>query len=274
MRTDDKHLPLIWIDGELHRGGAGCSLHPSDHGVVVGDGAFETLRVLDGEAFAVTRHLARLDRSLSALGIDPPDFARVRGAVGEVARESSLDDGRLRLTVTGGPSPFSSMRGDGPATVFIAVERSTPVAPLEHVVVCPWTRNERGALTGVKSTSYAENVRALAWAKARGAGEALFENTVGQLAEGTGTNVFLVIDDQIVTPPESSGCLRGVTRELVLELADVEQRPLTLDDLRHATEVFLTSTTRDVQAVGRVDDIAITESRVWAAVATWTSRSS
>ncbi|MDQ2650826.1 MAG: aminotransferase class IV, partial [Actinomycetota bacterium] len=129
--------------------------------------------------------------------------------------------------------------------------------PSTAVVTVPWTRNERSAVAGIKTTSYAENVRALARAHERGASEALFANTVGQLCEGTGSNVFVVVDGTVLTPPLSSGCLAGVTRALVLECHDVTEQDLPLDVLRTADEVFLTSTGRDVQAVHQIDDRAL-----------------
>ena len=128
-----------------------------------------------------------------------------------------------------------------------------------RVSVVPWTRNERSAVAGLKTTSYAENVVALAYASERGASEALFANTRGQLCEGTGSNVFLVSGGRLLTPPLTSGCLAGITRELVIEWAiadglDVDETDLGLDDLRSADEVMITSSTRDVQAVAAVDD--------------------
>lgn len=122
------------------------------------------------------------------------------------------------------------------------------------MITVPWTRNERGALTGLKTTSYAENVVALARAREQGASEALFGNTVGQLCEGTGSNVFVVLDGEIHTPPLASGCLAGITRALAIEWTGAEETDLPLDVLERADEVFLTSTLRDVQAVQRVDD--------------------
>ena len=86
----------------------------------------------------------------------------------------------------------------------------------------PWTRNERSATAGLKTTSYAENVVALAHAKERGGIEAVFANTRGELCEGTGTNVFVVVDGELLTPPLESGCLAGITRELTLEWCRAE----------------------------------------------------
>ncbi|MFD7946351.1 aminotransferase class IV, partial [Streptomyces sp. NPDC059744] len=121
------------------------------------------------------------------------------------------------------------------------------------VITVPWTRNERGALAGLKTTSYAENVVALARAHEQGASEALFANTVGQLCEGTGTNVFVVLDGRLHTPPLASGCLAGITRALVVEWAGAHETELPMDVLEHADEVFVTSSLRDVQAVHRID---------------------
>jgi branched-chain amino acid aminotransferase len=126
----------------------------------------------------------------------------------------------------------------------------------------PWPRNERGATAGLKTISYAENVRALADARARGASEALFLNTTGDVCEATGSNVFLVVDGRLLTPPAESGCLLGVTRALVLELCkdlgiDTAESSVRPDALGAADEAFLTSSTREVQPISHVDDIAL-----------------
>jgi branched-chain amino acid aminotransferase len=122
------------------------------------------------------------------------------------------------------------------------------------VVVAPWPRNERGALAGIKSVSYGENVVALAYARERGAGEALFANLAGNLCEGTGTNVFVAVGGRLLTPPLSSGCLAGVTRELLGELVDVVDEDVAMAALADAEEAFLTSSTREVQPIRAIDD--------------------
>jgi branched-chain amino acid aminotransferase len=116
----------------------------------------------------------------------------------------------------------------------------------------PWPRNERGALAGLKTTSYAENVVALHAAHDAGADEALFCDTRGNVCEGTGTNIFAVIDGELVTPPLTTGCLAGVTRHVVIDAYGATEALFSLDDLRGATEVFVTSTTREVQAVCQI----------------------
>jgi branched-chain amino acid aminotransferase len=134
----------------------------------------------------------------------------------------------------------------------------TPWPPTASVVVVPWPRNERGALAGLKTTSYAENVVALARAQEEGADEALFGNTAGNLCEGTGTNVFVVVGDRLITPPLSSGCLAGVTRELLLEVDPaIIESDVPLTQLPSVDEAFLTSSTRDVMPISAIDGRAL-----------------
>ncbi len=137
-----------------------------------------------------------------------------------------------------------------------------PTTEIASVMVVPWTRNEGGALVGLKTISYAENVRALAYVEARGANEAIFPNTQGNLCEATGSNVFLVLDGACLTPPLAAGCLNGVTRQLLLEIApstgvEIEERDVLVDALRRADEAFVTSTVRELQPIASVDGAAL-----------------
>jgi branched-chain amino acid aminotransferase len=244
-----------WVNGHLLDTADAPALSVLDHGLTVGDGAFETIKTVAGQPFALSRHLRRMATSLTGLGIDPPSESVLREGVEAVLTADDLaGDGRLRLTVTGGRSPLGSERGDeGPTVVVVSDDLGEWPATTAAATV-PWPRNERGALAGLKTTSYAENVIALAHAHERGASEAVFENLRGQLCEGTGSNVFVVVDGELITPTLSSGCLAGITRELVLEWCEVSERDLPLDVLQEADEVFLASTTRDVQGLHRIDE--------------------
>lgn len=223
-----------------------------DHGLTVGDGAFETVKVLDGLPFALRRHLERLGRSASGLGLPEPNPDEVRAACMAVAAQEPVGLHRMRITYTGGPSPLGSDRGDAGPTLVVAMAPVAPPADVTQVALVPWPRNERGALAGLKTTSYAENVVALARVKELGASEALFADTRGRLSEGTGSNVFVVMDGQLLTPALSTGCLAGITRDLVLEWTDAEEAELPVSALESAEEIFLTSSVRDVQAVGAI----------------------
>lgn len=252
---------VLWVDGELVSA-EDARVSPFDHGLLVGDGVFETLRVYNGVPFAWTRHHRRLVRSAAGLGLEAPGSEALRGAVDAVLAANRLTDGRIRLTLTGGPSPLGSERGDAPPTVIVASAPARPWPPSVDVVIVPWTRNERGAVAGLKTTSYAENVRALAYAHEHDAGEAIFLNTRGELCEATGSNAFVIRDGVVLTPPADAGCLLGVTRALVLELCAehgvaAEEAVLGPEALGEAEEAFLTSSTREVQPVGRVDGHAL-----------------
>ena len=246
-----------WVDGEIVAAGV-AAVSPIDHAIIVGDGVFETLKVVDGVPFALTRHLGRLKRSADGLGLPEPDDGLVRKAVAETLA-ADREAGRLRITWSSGPGPLGSDRGGGPGTLLVASSPGTVWPETVRVHLCEWTRNERGALTGLKTTSYAENVRALEAAHQREASEALLTNTQGRLCEGAGTNVFLVVDRQLVTPPLSSGCLAGITRELVLELTEVVEREIEPGEFAVASEAFLTSSTREVGAISAVDDTVLPE---------------
>ena len=249
---------VVWIDGRLVDE-ASATVPYDDHGITVGDGAFETIKLVDSTPFALRRHLARLARSLDALRLPPPQPDDLAKAIDAVS--SAHDgDGFLRVTVTGGRGPLGSPRGDVSPRLIVAVRPGQLMDEPTDVEVVPWTRNERGALAGVKSTSYAENVVALAFARERGATEALLGNNAGNLCEGTGSNVFVVIDDELSTPPLSSGCLAGVNRELLMEvLGDVVERDVPMTDLERATELFLTSTAREVQPVRAINGTPLAE---------------
>jgi branched-chain amino acid aminotransferase len=243
---------IIWLDGDVVELDA-ARISPLDHGLVVGDGVFETLRVYDGVPFAWRRHYERLVSSGDGLGLTIPASARLRDAVAAVLDANELRDARVRMTVTGGPAPPGSSRGNAAPTVFVVASPLALPEGMAHVVVVPWVRNERGACAGLKTVSYAENVRALAYAEARGADEAIFANTRDELCEATGSNVFVVRDGVARTPPADSGCLLGVTRALLIEMGEAKEAVLTLDDLRDADEAFLSSTIREVQPIATVD---------------------
>lgn len=255
----------VWLNGRLLPArDAGVS--PFDHGLLVGDGVFETLAAWDGEPFALHRHWRRLERSAAMLGIPAPGEALLRQAIGGVLHANQLARARVRVTVTSGDAPLGSARSEqGIDPLVLVAAAPLPVyPPTEEVVVVPFSRNPGGALSGCKSTSYGENVVALKWARERGGGEAVFANVDGQLCEGTGSNVFLVRDGRLLTPPLESGCLAGVTRELVLELATgaglaVAEEGLPIGALAAADEAFLTSTTRELQPIGKVDGQPLAE---------------
>ncbi|MEN1973922.1 aminotransferase class IV [Cellulomonas sp. P4] len=208
---------VLWADGRL-RDPAEPVLPGTDAGFTTGLGVFETCAVRSGRAFALSRHLARLTASLRALDLPPVPEQDVREAVTAVLGAGGREVGRLRVTVGAGvPSGRPSL---------VVAAGPAPVRGPAHVVRSRWVRNERSPLAGHKSTSYAADVLALAAATAAGGNEALLANTRGELCEGTGSNVFVERDGELLTPVTASGCLPGVTRALVLEWAEEAGLPV------------------------------------------------
>jgi branched-chain amino acid aminotransferase len=245
----------IWLNGRLYGADETPSVPVTDHGFVVGDGVFEALKISDAGPFAVQRHLDRMSRSAKALELPLPDHAVVRGAIEAVCADQTWEFGKIRITYTGGPGPLGSQAAYGPATLVVIAEPTDPPAPTVGIVTAPWRRNENGALTGVKSTSYAENVLGLSYAHGHEASETIFLNTAGDVCEGTGTNIYCVLGGRVITPPLEAGCLAGITRELLLEWCDVVEQDFTLAEAADADEVFITSSLRDVQGVSRWDGV-------------------
>ncbi|WP_298457878.1 aminotransferase class IV [uncultured Cellulomonas sp.] len=257
---------VIWSGGRL-RAPDEPIVTAVDHGLTVGDGVFETCAVHDGRAFALSRHLRRLESSARGLGLPAPDADEVRAGVAAVLEAAGSAAGRVRITVTGGPGPMGSNRlpaaEQRPTLVVVAAPASR--ARSSRAVRVPWVRNERSAVAGLKTTSYADNVVALGYAAERGADEALFANTVGELCEGTGSNVVVELGGELLTPPLSSGCLAGITRELFLQWCGQAGMPVresgpgelpwqVLEDvLAGRAHLALTSSTRDVQPVVALD---------------------
>lgn len=244
----------VWINGELLSDPKAPAVPVTDHGLTVGDAVFEAVKVVDGRPFALQRHLDRLESSAAGLGLVGLDVDDVRRGVAAVLEAEPIALGRLRITVTGGNAPLGSGRGSDPLTVIVVASPMDPAPETTAVVTVPWPRNERGALAGLKTTSYAENVVALARAQQAGASEAVFANLAGNLCEGTGTNVFYVVNGEVRTPTLASGCLAGVTRALLIEWFGATEVDEPLEVAAGADEIFLVSTTRDVQGVHRWDE--------------------
>lgn len=242
---------IVWLDGRLGDDSS-VSIPVTDRGLLVGDGVFETLPIIadarfanGATTFALSRHLSRLARACATAGITAPPETTMRSAVAAVLEAYGNATGRLRITATGSGH-----------LLVTAASAPTPVAGVS-VLTSPWVRNERSPIAGVKSTSYAENAYALRWAQSHGADEAVMANTRGNLCESTTANVFVVRDGGLVTPPLSSGCLPGVTREVLLEHGIAVERDLPIGVLAEVEEVFLTNSLRGVLPVHSIDGRAL-----------------
>jgi branched-chain amino acid aminotransferase len=257
---------LLWLDGQLLPSEQ-ARIPALDHGLTVGDGVFEAVKVVRGQTFALRRHLDRMERSASRLGLTPLDRPLVERAVAELlaANQPQLTGSHdvLRLTWTDGVGPLGSDRASQrQPRLLAAIAQPGRLPATANVIIVPWTRNEHGALVGIKTTSYADNALALDHAHQLGASEALFANTAGMLCEGTGSNVFVAIDGRVLTPPLADGCLDGITRQLLLEHTAACEESIPIAALAQADEIFLTSTRRDVQAVTAINGSPVADAKI------------
>ena len=250
----------IWCNGRV-MDAEELRVSPFDRGLTIGLGLFETLLAIDGRPVFFDRHWARHAAACRRFGWTAPDPGRLREAIGNLLRENKLGSGfgRVRWFQTAGGGALDQLQTGADALTLLTATAAAPVPDSVALTLCPWTRNERSPLAGLKTASYAENALALADARAKGFDESLWINGQGEICEASTANVFAVIDGCGFTPPASSGCLPGVTRAWVLEAAPrlglaMEERVLSPADLARADELFLTSATRGVVPVSRLDD--------------------
>lgn len=258
--------PSLWVDGRVVDVDTPV-VTAVDHGLTVGDGLFETLRVVRGQPVFWSRHLRRLHRGLRTIGLEHPDDTawselldrHLRAGTDAVLADRRDQDSRLRLTVTSGPGPSGarrttrSHRGAALPTVIVAAEPlGPPPGPLSTCTV-RFARNERSPLAGVKTTSYGEAAVLLHHATGTGVDEALLADTTGRLSEAVTANVFVSVEGRLRTPGTDAGCLPGIVREVLLESGVAEEADLPVAALTAADEVFLTSATRGVVSVHAVD---------------------
>lgn len=256
---------LASIDGSIHPPEE-AKVSVYDRGFLYGDSVFETIRTYGGEPFALAEHVARLERSAARVGIAMPlpaaDFAmEIRVAVRAARNPESY--ARAMLTRGSGPVGLDPALASAPLRVILVEPLSPP--PIERYrdgVKVVTVRTERaGDATGggAKVGNYLASLLALQHAKRHGADEAIILDTAGRVIEGTTCNVFLVRGGELVTPPEGSGLLPGITRAQILDVAAELRLPvrfdtITPDDLAAADEVFITSSIREVFPVVRIDD--------------------
>ena len=260
---DSPSTSILWFNGKLVNERE-AQISPFDHGLLTGDGVFETMIAYKSKPFAFTRHYERLSQSADAFGLSIPTPEALRLACEQVAKANDMFPARIRITVTGGRAPLGSEKGTDSENVIVAAAAVPDQPETSDVITVPYVRNEHGALAGLKTTSYGENVIALARAHEMGAREAIFGNVAGNLCEGTGSNIFVVNEGQLLTPPLSSGCLPGVTRSLVLEICKkigirLEQSNFPISELIGIDSAFLTSTLRGVQPIERIDGNVLPE---------------
>jgi branched-chain amino acid aminotransferase len=230
---------LASLDGTITVAGA-AMVPATDEGLLRGDGAFEVIRVYDGQPFALEDHLRRLDRSAANLRL-PLDLEAIRADAHRLLAHAGAgpDHELLRIVVTRGGRR-------------LLLTEPLPPTP-DQVSLGSITYSPTRVLDGVKSLSYAANMLATRLARERGFDEALLVTPHGRVLEAPTSSIFWASDGQIITPPLEEHILASITRALVIELTGATERACTLEELSAADEAFLASTTREVQPISGVD---------------------
>lgn len=254
---------MIYLNGRLVELSEGV-ISLSDRGLTLGDGLFETMRAYAGKVFCLKAHWDRLVEGLAVLKMpNPLIYEEFEHAVNEVLSANGLSkaDASLRFTVTRGSGP----RGLGlpPQTKPTYFLTAAPYMPHAHtaikVMISDIRRNEYSIAASVKSVNYLDNIIARDEATEKGFGEVILLNTKGFLAEASTSNVFIVLEGCILTPPLKDGALAGITRRIVMDLCkelglELKEQSVSVEMLNTASEVFLTNSLFEIQSVTQLDE--------------------
>jgi branched-chain amino acid aminotransferase len=263
----------VYIDGKFYPEEA-AKISVFDHGLLYGDGIFEGIRFYNGRVFRLQEHISRLVDSAKAICLKMPvSTEELTAAILETIRQNELREGYVRLIVTRGVGNLglSPDRCNTPTVIIIA--GTIALYPKEmyriglEVITCSTRRIAPAALSpAVKSLNYLNNILAKLEANNAGAAEGIMLNEQGFVAECTGDNIFVLKRGILFTPPIYAGALRGITREVVFEIASefgiqLVEAQITTYDLYTAEEVFLTGTAAEIIAMVRLDSRVIGEGK-------------
>lgn len=241
----------------------------ADRGFLVGEGLFETMRAYNHHVVFVKEHLLRLAEGAEQLGLElSVSLERLRFLVYQTLHLNKLQDAVVRVYLTSEGSGIGDL--DSPPkkiNLLISCKPYTPPSPKFYekgVDVC-WVKNgvaEQGLMSQLKSTSYLSRLLARREAQKKNCFEGIMLNPHGHVAEGSGSNIFRVVDSKIYTPPVAEGLLQGVTRQQVIHLAEKEgfemdEKVILPEDILQADEVFLTSTLKEIMPVKKVENYKI-----------------
>lgn len=253
----------VLLSGEIRETGEAL-FRPGQVGLFSGWGVFSTIRVVDGVLFAFDRHWARLRRDADLFRVPFPwTPAELEDLLLRVVEANHAYDAALRVLVM--RNRGTVWEGPGSDRDYELVALTAPLSQWgesARLGIVPHGRHAASRFAGTKSASWAMNLVYYEEAHLQGFDEVILLNERGEVSECTSANVFAVFGEEAVTPPLSSGCLPGITRELLLEVVHVpgvrtSERPLRLEDLEKADGLFLTSTTRDILPVAAVEGLSV-----------------
>ena len=257
----------VYVNGAISDGSVAV-VPVFDHGFLYGEGVYETLRTYHGSPFLLDRHLARLRNSASLIHLTiPQSDSELTAAIAETMGHAALEGEQyVRLLVTRGVGDISyDPAGCSAPTVVIIVKAHREISSKDmedgiRIITSSFVRNHPESINPrIKSNNLLNNALAMQEAIQAGAQEALMLNYRGELSECSQSNVFLVRQNEVLTPPLESGLLEGITRNFVFEVGahtdfTVRETVLRDSDVHEADEMFITSTTREILPVTRVDD--------------------
>jgi branched-chain amino acid aminotransferase len=248
-----------------------ANLSVTDSGFLYGAGLFETMRSYNGKVFSLDDHLDRLFASATALSIKIDHERKfISDAIYNLLDANNLKDARLRLTVSSGSMSLSQENKQATMLITATQLQSYPKEFYEKgvlVTLCPYRQNANDPTSGHKTTSYFSRMLALQNAHQKRAAEALWFTTDNRLAEGCVSNVFLVKDSKVYTPPLHTPVLAGIARKTICKLAlrdsiDVVEKDLNINDVLAADEIFLTNVIMQVMPVVQVEQHLVGQGKV------------
>lgn len=239
-----------------------------DHGFVYGEGVYEVLRTYDRVPFLYDRHMRRLRQSAQRIALDVPfdDATLLQWIERTVAASGELTEAYIRIMLTRGVGELTYELSATPAPTIVIIVKPFEPYPARvfdtgiRIALVEMLRNHPQSVSPlIKANNLLNNVLAMQAAHRAGAEEALMRNYRGELTECSQANFFMVRDGVALTPTSEAGILEGVTRAFIFELGrelgiDVREQTLLPQDLESADEMFITSTTRELNPVVRVDD--------------------
>lgn len=266
MSTD----ALCWLNGTIMPA-HDATISVFDHGLLYGDGVFEGIRFYNRRSFRLQEHLLRLQRSARAIALQMPyTLAQMADFITATVNAATFDNGYLRVVITRGAGSLGiDPRNCGQPTFFIIADtlqmvRAEAREQGARLIIASTRRLPVDGLDPrVKSLNYLNHILARIEANQAGMDEAILLNRNGHVAEGTADNIFIVHNDVLLTPPVSDGALEGITRNLIIELAQrngipLQEKSLAPYDLHTADEVFLTGTGAELIPVREIDGRAMT----------------
>ncbi len=236
-----------------------------DRGFLYGDGLFETMRSYWGEVFRLEDHLDRLFRSAKEIEISFSYTRKeLKNIIKRILKINNLSEAYIRLTLSRGVSETGLIsKSKSSATLVIVARKFKPLSPVEYrrgwrATVVGSRQNQASPVSRLKSLNFLNNILARKEAKAKGVDEGILLNTIGDVTEASTSNIFLVKKGIVITPPEGSGLLPGITRRVVLELVTslglkVYKRRISLDELMGAEEAFLTNSLIEIMPLVEID---------------------